>query len=191
MDKENSWYKKFIRYLFPIDLSFTKSTKTVPMSKITLEDYWRGRDTRYSEYLTDDIVNNAKNTLERINKLLDYAEQDGVIPAINPLTKTHCASGWRPPAVNDATSNAAKRSKHLTGEACDIADHKDRRLARWCLQNIDKLVELDLYMEDPQWTVGKWTNWVHLQTKPPGSKRRVFIPSSSPPRGSKLPEQLS
>ena len=40
-------------------------------------------------------------------------------------------------------------------------------------------------MEDPQWT----PTWVHLQIVPPGSRRRVYIPSSKPALAAKLPEQ--
>ena len=55
------------------------------------------------------------------------------------------------------------------------------------LQRIDALQEIGLWMEDPQWT----PTWVHLQIVPPGSRRRVYIPSSRPPLAARLPEQLT
>ena len=95
------------------------------------------------------------------------------------------ASGWRPAAINDATANAAKLSKHLTGEGIDLRDTGTRDLARWCLRNLDALEEIGLWMEDPQWT----PSWVHLQIVPPNSHRRVYCPSSRPPLAARLPEQ--
>jgi hypothetical protein len=40
-------------------------------------------------------------------------------------------------------------------------------------------------MKDPQWT----PSWVHLQSVPPASGDRVFIPAASPALAEKLPEQ--
>lgn len=152
---------------------------------ITLPDYWMGRDQKYVAQLTDQIRDNAAELLGRVNLLLSWAYKDGVRPALDATTGNHVASGWRPPAVNDATSNAAAYSKHLTGEAIDLRDHGTRDLARWCLCNLSDLEEIGLWMEDPQWT----PSWVHLQIVPPGSRRRVYCPSSRPPLAAKLPEQ--
>jgi hypothetical protein len=135
---------------------------------ISLEAYWKGRDQEYADELTEDILANADRTVERVNKLLAVSGF-GNVGGVN--------SGWRPQAVNDATGNAAKSSRHLSAEAIDIAD-PIRSLARWCLGHLDVLEDIGLWMEDPRWT----PTWVHLQTVPPGSGRRVFIPSSSPPK---------
>lgn len=152
---------------------------------IILADYWMGRDAKYPAQLTDAITDNARELLGRVNLLLSWAIADHVQPALDRTTGTHVASGWRPPAINDATSNAAHASRHLTGEALDLRDTGTRDLARWCLRNLDALEEIGLWMEDPQWT----PSWVHLQIVPPGSRRRVYCPSTKPALAVKLPEQ--
>jgi hypothetical protein len=145
---------------------------------ITLNDYWMGRDDKYGGSLTPEIRQNATTLVAKLNELLDLAAIDGVEPV-------GVASGWLPAAVNDATSNAAKRSTHITGEGCDLRDDKDRSFARWCLRNLEALARLDLYMEDPRWT----PTWVHLQNRAPGSGRRVYVPSAAAPLAKPLPEQ--
>lgn len=137
---------------------------------ISLETYWMGRDIQYQSELTDEIRGNAEKTVEKANELLVRAGRSD-IDSVN--------SGWRPRAVNDATSNAAARSKHITAEAVDLPD-TDGLLAEWCLDNLDALKEMEIWCEHPGWTVG----WLHMQTVPPGNpprpQVRVFIPSSSP-----------
>lgn len=145
---------------------------------ITLEEYWMGRDKTHSGELTYGIRAAADELVAKVNTLLQYAAADGV--PINGV-----ASGWRPAGINDITSNAAKHSKHLTGHGVDLRDIPSRAFARWCLRNQDLLIEIGLWMEDPQWT----NTWVHLQSIPPGSGKRVYIPSTKPPITDKLPEQ--
>lgn len=152
---------------------------------ITLDDYWMGRDIKYQSELNHDIIQNAIETVQRVNELLDRAAADGVIPGVNPATGTAVASGWRPRGINDHIINAAQGSKHLTALACDIRDDNARSLARWCCRNLAALGEIGLWMENPQWT----PSWVHVQTVPPGSGRRIFIPSTSAPLTARLPEQ--
>ena len=134
---------------------------------IRLEDYWDGRDVAYAAELTEEIRKNAEVTVERVNRLLDRAD-----------TRLHhdVSSGWRPASINAAANGSSKTSKHLTGQAVDIAD-ADRFLADWCVANLEVLEELELWMEDPRWT----PRWIHLQTVPPKSNRRVYIPSLAKP----------
>lgn len=158
---------------------------------ITLDDYWMGRDQAHAADLTDAITEHATLLLGRVNLLLSWAVADHVQPALDARTGTHVASGWRPPGVNAATANAAAASRHLTGQAIDLRDHGTRDLARWCLRNLDALEEIGLWMEDPQWThQPPGQPWVHLQIVPPGSRRRVYVPSSKPALAAKLPEQI-
>ena len=153
-------------------------------------DYWMGRDALYPHAINDVICNNAALLLGRVNLLLSWALAENIRPALDATTGNHVASGWRPPEINDATSNAAKQSRHLTGEAIDLRDNGTRDMARWCLRNRDALEEIGLWMEDPQWThTPPGQPWVHLQSVPPGSRRRVYVPSSRPPLAAKLPEQ--
>jgi hypothetical protein len=157
------------------------------MTHLILTDYWMGRDKTHPGDLTDIIRSNASELLGRVNLLLSWAAKDGVWPGTDEVTGTPVASGWRPPGINARTKNAAKGSKHQAGCGIDLQDTPDRAMARWCLRNQDALTEIGLWMEDPQWT----PSWVHLQSVPPGSARRVYVPSTNAPLIAKLPEQLT
>ena len=139
---------------------------------ISPEDFWKGRDEKYAEELTDEIRSNAENTLAKVNELLTRAGR----------TMDRCASGWRPRAVNEATANSGAASRHLTGQAADVVD-LDRSLAHWCVNHLGDLEEIGLWMEDPRWT----PTWTHLQTVPPKSGKLVYIPSSAPARDPDFP----
>jgi hypothetical protein len=144
--------------------------------------YFNGRDVCYPNDLTLEIRRNAVRTIEVVNAVLEAMKADGV-----DLAGVHVASGWRPPAVNDHTANAASHSKHLTAEACDLADLPDRRLARWALANPDKLQACGVRgMERPQWT----PSWLHVQIVPTASGHFCFVPSSSPAKVAALPGEL-
>lgn len=154
------------------------------MARISLRHYLMGRDVSHALDLTPEIIEDAAETVGVVNELLAEAEADGIEPAIDELTGTHVASGWRPPAINDRTANAAKgTSTHLTALGVDLEDHDDRRLARWCIANLWQLEKLGLFMEDPRFTGGRVNSdpWCHLQRRAPSSRRRVFVPSSAPP----------
>lgn len=127
---------------------------------ITLEMYYMERDKQFPQELTDELRWNAASTVDRVNQLLEAFGQDR---GVN--------SGWRPAAVNAATPNAAKKSKHTTCQACDLED-KDGRLDAWCLSNPEALERIGLWQEDPRST----PNWCHVQIIPPASGKRVFIP---------------
>lgn len=127
---------------------------------ITLADYWMGRDAKYPQDLTIEILANAGELVLRVNRLLDHF---GETRSVN--------SGWRPPSVNGATPGAALKSKHMTGQAIDLAD-PDGDLDEWCLENESVLATLLLWQEHPAATKG----WCHLQMVPPKSGRRVFYP---------------
>lgn len=129
---------------------------------ITLQDYWMGRDKEYPLALTPQIEKNAAMTVQLANMLLlKFGEGRKV------------NSGWRPPAVNVATPNAAMNSKHMTGQAIDLAD-PDGDLDEWLLSAEGQAVleELGLWMEHPACT----KSWTHVQTVPPKSGRRTFYP---------------
>jgi hypothetical protein len=146
---------------------------------ITLKKYWMGRDRTHGRELTHEIIQNAQVTVDKANELLERFEAEtGIV--IDTV-----ASGWRPPAVNGNTKNAATGSRHLTARAVDLRDTPERDLARWCLRNLKALEDIELWMEDPQWT----PSWVHLQIKTPGSGRRVYVPSTKPALAAKLREQ--
>lgn len=134
---------------------------------ITLHSYWKGRDLTHAGELSALINDNAQVTVEKANELLQRAGRSD-IATVN--------SGWRPKSVNDVTANSGASSKHITAEAIDLPD-ADRTLATWCVDNLDVLEEIGLWMENPRWT----PTWVHVQIVPPKSGRRVYIPSSAKP----------
>lgn len=148
---------------------------------ITIEQYFMGRDTLYPAECNATIRGNADRTVLLTNQLKQIAEIRDEFVFADP----EVASGWRPAAVNDATSHAAAHSRHITAQALDTHDPK-RLFARWCLSNLHELEQIGLWMENPRWT----PHWVHLQTVPPGSGHRVYIPSSAPPLAPSLPEQI-
>lgn len=123
---------------------------------ISLTDYFKGRDVRYADELTDELRTNAKITVDRANELL---RRFGESRAVN--------SGWRPAAVNANTPSAAKKSKHMLCQAVDL-DDPEGDLDEWCWQNQHELVDIDLYMEHPSATKG----WCHVQIVPPKSQEK-------------------
>jgi hypothetical protein len=66
-------------------------------------------------------------------------------------------------------------SQHLQGAAVDLQDTKDQKLAKFCIENLELLQQLGLYMEDPKRTAHP-NPWVHLQVAPPASGNRIFQP---------------
>jgi hypothetical protein len=125
---------------------------------------------------TPRIRDNARDLAERVDRLLtSFGERCEV------------SSGFRTQGANQAANGAAK-SWHLFGCAVDLRDPLGE-LALYCLAEQDLLAHFGLWLEDPRWTRkekqkdGTWKHrWVHLQTKPPASGRRVFRPAGPPPR---------
>jgi hypothetical protein len=131
----------------------------------------------------------AVGLLEKVNTLLHSSAECGVYDYwIDPDTNSqisgakggHGDGGYRLP---DSTTGA-KGSAHRYAKAVDVYD-PERELAAWCVMNQHELDKLGLYMEDPRWTPG----WCHLQTVPPGSGKRIYIPSSAAPLADALPGQ--
>lgn len=144
--------------------------------QLTLDDYFTGpgrvrRDQCYAGDCTDEIRDAATETVRRVNLVLFAMAKDGVHLAADPETGSLSHSGWRPPAVNAATRNAAPKSNHLKGKACDLYDPKGL-LDAWCMAHLDVLEGIGLWLEHPDSTAG----WSHVQTVPPRSGRRVFRP---------------
>lgn len=72
------------------------------------------------------------------------------------------SSGLRSMADQMRINPKAPHSKHLTGNAVDIAD-PDCKLYAWCKANQDVLIKANLWLEEG--TKG----WVHFQNVPFGS----------------------
>ena len=130
------------------------------MRPITLPEYLMGREHAYAVDYTPQIAANAARTVELVNQLLAASGFDG-----------HVTPGWRPPALNAATAGAARHSKHMQAQACDLHD-ADGQLDLWCLDHAEVLERIGLWQESPASTPG----WCHLQTVAPASGRRAFIP---------------
>ncbi len=139
---------------------------------ITLADYWMGRDATHSWQLGSDLRAEAGRTVEVANKLLVLAKVGGVTLDFVPGTASIVTSGWRPADVNAITPNAKPRSLHIRCQAIDLYDPYGD-LDEWLLANADTVFkDLGLWLEHPAATRG----WAHVQTRPPGSGRRVFYP---------------
>lgn len=138
---------------------------------ITLEQYFMGRDATYAADLTPNIVRNATDLLERVNRLIERMG-NAVTWENHPVNRSLVSSGWRPPAVNAATAGAAMHSHHMTGCAVDLYDPHGE-LDDWLLEMLPVIGgEFGLYLEHPASTKG----WAHLQNVAPRSGRRVFYP---------------
>ena len=105
---------------------------------------------------------------------------DGIISNLMELRARLNQLGFKPPRVftctyrsteHNARVGGAKKSSHLTGCACDIAD-ADGLLKDYLRTNPELLEECDLYAEDFDST----PTWVHLTTLAPKSGRRIFKP---------------
>lgn len=134
--------------------------------KITLEDYF-GRFTVLpgeASQPSSQTRENAITLLARVNALLAVID---LPEAIDPRV----TSGWRPAWHNATIANAAPKSKHISGEAIDIAD-PEGALDNHLFDFRTLLSEHGLWMEHPSATKG----WTHLQCVPPRSGNRVFFP---------------
>jgi hypothetical protein len=153
-------------------------TQAVSLYPLTEDHYFalHGRPT------TAALIENAREWLRRTNVLLDFAIEAGIELAVDQLSGNHIASGHRPAGVNARTANAAVASTHLTCEGGDIQDNLSRSLMIYLVANEELLERIGMWMEDPRWTAGtnRGDPWCHLQTKPPRSGNRIYIPSDKP-----------
>lgn len=110
-------------------------------------------------------------TPELIEKAMDYVTRLNAALHELHIKNAKFSSGFRPSEVNKKTVGAAKKSKHMTGEAGDLED-KEGKIDYEFLMNPEILMKHGLYQEDPKFTEG----WAHTQSVPPKSGKRVFIP---------------
>ncbi len=145
----------------------------MPDDPITLADYWMGRDVSHGLQLGTDVRANAARTVALANDLLRRAVAAGVTLERSPRTGSLVSSGWRPATINAGVPNAAPRSRHISGQAVDIFDPRGA-LDAWLMTHTgqDALAGIGLWLESPDHTRG----WSHVQTVPPRSGRRVFVP---------------
>lgn len=131
----------------------------------TKDQYLMGRDKDYP--LTEELKTNTDRLLIVIESFfsdLNYSK---------PLV---VSSGYRPEAINSAIGGA-KKSAHSQCLAVDILDDKSQNLANLVKSRPDLLRKYNLFMENPMNTIGKWTNWVHLDLyNRPDRPSRIFNP---------------
>lgn len=134
---------------------------------ITLKDYfgpWLGHPDATSARL-----HNADTLLDRVNRLVDAATQDGVKLLTNPATGTNISGqlfgGFRP----QSCPQGAPHSSHKQGQGIDLYDPHNE-LDAWL--DDDRLVAFGLFREHPDAT----QRWCHLTTRQPGSGNRTFLP---------------
>lgn len=120
--------------------------------------------------LTPELKANASTLLEKVEGLFKDLGLD--------LNKYNVSSGFRPSNVNSAIKNAAKKSLHQLCKAIDIVDDKLQTLAKLIESRPDLLKKHGLWLESPKATIGKNTNWVHLDDSTSRTDRpsRVFNP---------------
>jgi len=110
--------------------------------------------------ITPEIADNLKTLQSKMEQVRDAYGKPMIV-----------TSGLRSQADQQRINPKAPKSKHLIGAAVDIQD-KDGKLAEWVKDNMSLMEEIGLWFEDFGHTVG----WVHFQSLPPASGKRVFIP---------------
>ena len=129
---------------------------------ISYEDYVTASG-KYKERLThpeltDEVKQNIKEFLPVLNAFLkDLGVQ-----------RVQVTSGFRPSSVNAAIPNAAKKSNHMLGKACDIFD-PGNTLNRLVLSHPELLKKHALWLEDS----GSTPNWCHLDNSTARADRDV------------------
>jgi len=119
---------------------------------LTADNKYPDRETH--KELNDEIKKNAEDLLKRVNALL----------ADLGIDKVAVSSGFRPSGVNANTPGSAKKSAHMRGSAIDLSDDKSQTICKKILAKPELLKKHGLWMEDPARTIGKNTNWTHLDT---------------------------
>ncbi len=142
------------------------------MQKITLQDYFTSSgaypEREKSPELTGIVRASAVILLDKVNKLLDELNYQG---------SRKLSSGFRPSNINAATPGSAKKSAHMSGRGLDIIDDKDQTLAKLVASRPDLLRKYGLFLESPDHTKGKYTNWIHCDYVSRADRpSRTFIP---------------
>lgn len=107
--------------------------------------------------LTKEVLDNIQKLVTAVNALFAH---------LNWTQPVKISSGFRPSQVNANVKGAAKKSLHTQGLALDIQQPKNNNeLAKKIREFQAKdniLTKLGLWMENPQYTIGQNTSWVHL-----------------------------
>jgi Peptidase M15 len=115
---------------------------------------------------------------------VNLANAERIVATVNALLKelgwtkpVKVSSGFRPAAVNAGIANAAKKSLHTQCLAIDLLDDKLQTLAKLCASKPELLRKYGLFLEDPSATIGKNSNWTHLDLASRSDRpSRIFKP---------------
>lgn len=131
---------------------------------ITLKDWVTASgkypDREKSEELTEEVKKTAEAFLAVLN---DFLEE------LTPGVEHKVSSGFRPSTVNSKLPNAAKKSLHMTGLACDLED-PDNELDKLIQSKPELLDKYGLWLEHPDST----PKWTHLD-KGTRTQRKIRI----------------
>lgn len=104
--------------------------------------------------LTQEYLDNAARLLKAVNACLAECGID--------TSKCRVSSGFRPSSVNAQIANAAKKSLHTRCLAIDILDDDKQSIANTLKSKPNVLRKYELWLENPDFTKGKVTTWVHI-----------------------------
>jgi len=126
--------------------------------------------TKYDE-LNDKQIQNMNTLIPKVNDLLEKFGSYRSITSGFRKMEDHIRIYKEKLGSNYAISKVPMGSQHLNAFAVDLED-TDGKLDEWCLNNLNILEKIGLWLESPDHTEG----WCHLQGNPPKSKKRIFIP---------------
>lgn len=131
---------------------------------ISMDEILKGK---VLEDQSDDIQANLAVLLERVNKIRAlWAKSMTVTSGLRTMEdhlRIYAAKGITDPA------KIPMKSKHLYGQAVDIAD-SGLNLTAWLKADPQILIDAELWCEEGN------ANWVHFQILPPKSGNRWFLP---------------
>ena len=135
---------------------------------ITLEEMFAGK--MDSPDATEERLENARDLLEKVGKLLAYIEYE---PKVCPNTGCQISGSLHGSGDGgfrlQSSKTGAPHSSHKEGQAVDVYDPGNK------IDDMldDKILSMfGLYREHPDATPG----WCHLTTRAPRSGRRTFRP---------------
>lgn len=111
---------------------------------------------------------NMQDLLVKVNKIRAAYNKPLIVTSGYRSMQDHLRI-YRSKGVKD--DKIPMKSAHLRGLACDLYDPKGE-LKKFILDNIKLLEDNGLYCEDFAYS----PNWVHVQSVPPASGKRFFIP---------------
>lgn len=110
--------------------------------------------------LTKEQEGNFEKLFKAMNMLRAYYGRPMII-----------TSGVRTEQMQMRINPSNPNSAHRQAGACDVND-PEKELSGWCIDNLDKIVECDLYLEHRY----PYMRHQHFQVIAPKSGRRIFLP---------------